>query len=280
MSALAAVPSHRDEVSFDRPWSEEVVAVDELRIDRTYQRGDKADLVNEIGRGYDLTLAGYIVVSRRKNGSLYVVDGQQRTLGARKGGESEVLARVFEGLTVEEEASLYDALNRTKPLNSHEKFKGRHAARNPQALDIYDIVHSLGGSIMGVDGYSMETIAAVSALEIVYGQGGKWGLTTTLSVIKSGLGELTRNTTPSGFLKAVHMAISRHSDELDQQRLAKRIAETGLLALKQKAVAYASRNADAGGYYIALLDAYNYKLAERRRISPIFRYNARQIEDE
>lgn len=280
MSAVAAVPPRHEEVCFDRPWTEEVVLVDQLRIDRTYQRDDKPDLVNRIGNGFDLTLARYIDVSRRKNDALYVIDGQQRTLGARKAGETEMLARVFEGLTLEEEAHLYDALNHTQPLNSHEKFKGAYGARRPDAIAIYNIVHSFDGSIMGIDGYSMQTIAAVSALQSVYQQGGDWGLTTTLSVIKEAFGEITRNTTPSGFLKAVHMAISRHSEEIDQPRLAKRISETGLLALKQRAVAFASRNADAGGYYIALLDAYNHKLTVRRRLTPIFRYNGRPSEDE
>jgi hypothetical protein len=258
------------EISFDRPWSEEVVDSDTLRIDRSYQRDVKTSLVNEIGQRFDLALAGFIVVSRRSDGTLYVIDGQQRVMGARKAGEKELLARVFAGLMIEEEAEMYDALNETKPLSAPEKFKGAHRAGRPDAVAIYNIVHSFGASIMGIDGYNMNSIAAISALRRVFSQGGEWGLTTTLSIIRRAFGEISRQTCPSSLVKSVYMTVSRHPG-IDESRLARRLGETGLLALKQRAIAFATRNADASSYYVAILDAYNHKLREEKRLNPVFR---------
>lgn len=73
------------------------------------------------------------------------------------------------------------------------------------------------------------------------------------------------------------MTISRHED-VDRQRLAKRIGATGILALRQRASAFTSRAPDASGFYIAILDSYNHKLRESHRLSPVFR--SIQTEDE
>jgi ribosomal protein L29 len=258
------------DVEFNRPWSEEVLPLDALRIDRHYQRETKTTLVNTIAAAYDLALAGFIVVNRRKNGHLYVIDGQQRKAGAEKAGEQEILARVFEELDTKTEAQYYDKLNDTKPQLTHERFKAAYAAGDPQTHRIYQIVHSFGATIYGVDGKGEDAITAIAALRWIYSQGGERGLSRTLSIIRRAFEEIHRETTPAAFLKSVFYAIDRH-EEIDDGRLAHRIQETGMIALKQQAMAFATRSADATGYYVALLDTYNHRLSERKRLSPIFR---------
>lgn len=279
MGAATVLDLETVEVEFDRPWSEEVLPLNALRIDRTYQRDVKTTLVNTIGAAWDLALAGYIVVSRRTSGRLYVIDGQQRTAGARKAGETEVLARVFDGLDIRTEAQYYDKLNDTQPQNTHERFKAAYAAGDPTVAAIYKIVHSFGASIMGVDGKGDDSIAAIAALTSVFKQGHEWGLTRTLNTIQMAFGEVSRTTTPSGFIKAVFYVIDRHED-IDDQRLARRINETGTTVLKQRAIAFTARSADATGYYMALLEAYNHRLSERKKLNPIFRRAAQEAEGE
>lgn len=257
-------------LEFDRPWSEEVVSVDSLRVDHTYQRDPKVSLINSIAAAYDLALAGYIVVNRRASGALYVIDGQQRYLGAKKAGEPEVLARVFNGLDRKTEAQYYDRLNDTKPQQVHERFKAALVAGDPATTRIYAIVHSFGSSVYGVDGTGDDAIAAVGTLRWIYDQGGELGLSRTLSVIRRAFDDLTRATTNMGFLKSVFYVVDRH-ERIDDGRLARRIQATGLIALKQRALGITARSADATGYYIAVLDTYNYKLPASKRETPVFR---------
>lgn len=267
------------EVDFDRPWSEEVLPLIALRIDRKYQRDVKNTLVNTIGAAFDLALAGYIVVSRRKSGALYVIDGQQRMMGARKAGETEILARVFDGLDLKTEAQYYDKLNDTQPQNTHERFKAAYVAGDPDVHAIYNIVHSFGAAIYGIDGKGDDTIAAIAALRSVFKQGNEWGLTSTLATIRLAFDEVSRTTTPSGFLKAIFYFIDRH-DGIDQQRLAKRISETGIIVLKQRAIAFTTNAADATGYYIALVEAYNHRLSEQKKLNPVFKRTVQEEDPE
>lgn len=263
------------DIEFNRPWSEEVLPLDALRIDRHYQRDTKTTLVNTIGAAFDIALAGFIVVNRRKSGHLFVIDGQQRMAGARKAGEVEILARVFEGLDTKTEAQYYDKLNDTQPQTPHERFKAAYAAGDPQVHSIYSIVHSFGATIYGVDGKGDDAIAAVAALRWLFNQGGDIGLSRTLSIIRRAFDEVSRTTTPAAFLKSVYFVVDRH-EEIDDGRLARRIQDTGMIALKQRAMAFASRSADATGFYVALIDAYNHKLTERKRLNPVFRRAMRE----
>lgn len=265
------------DIDFDRPWSEEVLSLDALRIDRHYQRDVKTTLVNTIGAAFDLALAGFIVVNRRNSGHLYIIDGQQRAAGARKAGETEVLARVFDGLDTKTEAQYYDKLNDTQPQLPHERFKAAYAAGDPQAHQIYSIVHSFGATIYGVDGKGEEALKAIAALRWIFSQGGELGLSRTLSIIRRAFDEISRTTTQAAFLKAVFYALDRH-DDIDEGRLARRIQETGILALTQHAMAVATHSANAIGFYVALLDTYNHRLSERRRLNPVFRRPMRETE--
>lgn len=266
------------EIEFFRPWSEEVLPLIALRIDRTYQRDTKS-IVNTIAAAYDMALAGYIVVSRRNDGGLWIIDGQQRAAGARKAGETEMLARVFEGLDVQTEAQYHDTLNNTQPQTTHERFKAAYVAGDPAVLSIYNIVHSFGASIYGVDGKGDDTLASIAALRWVFKQGHEWGLTKTLNTIRQAFDEVSRTTTSGGFLKAVFLVVDRH-EGIDDARLAKRIRETGILALKQRAIAFTSNAADATGYYLALLDAYNHRLGEQKKLNPVFRRRVDEPQDQ
>lgn len=276
MSETATLDVDMD-IEFERPWSEEVLPLDALRIDRHYQRDPKTTLINTIAAAFDIALAGFIVVNRRNSGHLYVIDGQQRVQGARKAGEQEVLARVFEGLDRKTEAQYYDKLNDTEPQLPHERFKAAFAAGDPQTHHIHQIVHSFGATIYGVDGKNEDSIKAIAGLQWIFRQGDEVGLARTLSIIRRAFDEVSRTTTPVAFLKSVYFAVDRH-EEIDEGRLAQRIQETGLVALKQRATAYAQQTPNATGYYMALLDTYNHRLNERKRLNPVFRRVMREGE--
>ena len=98
----------------------ELVKLGSLQIP-SYQRDLKrsSELVRD---GFDVRLFEVITVSRRSDGTLWIVDGQQRVTGLRNRYEKTegkdtakdalILARVFEGLTVEQEVYMFVNLNK------------------------------------------------------------------------------------------------------------------------------------------------------------------------
>ncbi|HSV08554.1 MAG TPA: DUF6551 family protein [Candidatus Binatus sp.] len=264
--SVITLPSIMEEKS----WDEEVIACAECRVDETYQRRRVNSLVQEIGLHYNLVLAGYIVVNRRADGWLYIIDGQQRWLGAKKAAEPEMLARVFEGLTVDEEAEMYTALNNTKPLSALDKFKGDVAAGKPDAVTIHDIVVSFGAGIRGTDGFGRNNLNGIGALKEIHERGGEHDLKAVLTFIKVTLGEISKDTAPGAFLTATHWVLSRHR-EINVNRLSTRIRRAGLIAVTQAAMAIGHRSVTPTSYYIALLGEYNHGLPKANKIDPILR---------
>lgn len=104
----------------------------------------------------------------------------------------------------------------------------------------------------------------------IYNHGGDVELRATLDVVREAFGVVCRDTTHSNFLRGVHMMVSRHM-EIDRARLAKRIREQGLVAIRTRAAAIDRGSASARGFYLVLVDEYNLRLAPERRIDPKLR---------
>lgn len=250
-----------EQLELERPWEEVVVTVAELNVDRSYQRQPREDLVGRIARNYDLVLAGYITVNRRADGSLWIVDGQQRWMGARKAGEREMFAMVVDGLTPEEEAAYYTALNRgRRALTSIEIFRSAFRCHDPSAVEIVEVVYDLGGSIAGISG-SRETIQAVSALESVHGRGGRRMLVAVLEIIRDSFGGLNRTTCQSQIIMALFNVLTTHP-ELDRARLTKKLEAIGDKNLRQRAgaIGAAFGSVNEYTYYLAICQTYNHGL--------------------
>jgi hypothetical protein len=117
----------------------------DLNIDPYYQRDLSRELVEKIKRNWDAAGAGYIVVNRRQNGSLYIVNGQHRVaarmeLAVEAGDESggEIVSQVFNGLTQQQEAQLRLIGNTKRTDTSQERFRAQVAAgdRSPSRFRI------------------------------------------------------------------------------------------------------------------------------------------------
>ncbi|KUR80794.1 hypothetical protein AQZ49_01835 [Novosphingobium sp. FSW06-99] len=105
-------------------------SVDELSVDPSYQRSidnpTSRALIKKIAREWDWSLFQLLVVSRRPDGELYVVDGQHRLEAARLRGDLRDLpCSVYDFRLVSHEADAFVALNQQrKPLTRLDLFKG------------------------------------------------------------------------------------------------------------------------------------------------------------
>lgn len=118
---------------------------------------------------FDAHLLGVITVSRRADGSLWVIDGQHRCWVLQQLGKSVALAAIYSGLTRQQEAIFYNRLNveRVTP-NRWNQFGARASGGDPRVLAIVDLAAGCGFRV-GTADRSAHSIAATSMLEKVYG---------------------------------------------------------------------------------------------------------------
>ena len=130
----------------------DALAVDELFVDYSYQRAADKRRARALAAGWDRRLAGVVEVSDRGAGSsprYAVIDGQHRVLAARLLGRGQapvmVVATVHEGLTVADEARLFDRLNRERRRTSTwDHWRARKSAGDDGVVAIESVVAQVG----------------------------------------------------------------------------------------------------------------------------------------
>jgi hypothetical protein len=246
----------------------EVVQIDDLHIDPSYQRDLSRDLVERIKAAWRDAAAGAIVVSRRVSGDLYIVNGQHRTAAAAEIGRTEVLAQVIDGLSREEEAALRLLGNTSRADSAQERFRAQVAAGNVESIAIQEIAREFDTRI-NPSPDQRSGINTVAAVEDLYRWDGKGlMLTAVFEVVRDAFGHIGGKAASSSTLKAVGWFMDKHRHEIDRRRFVDRIAAEGVDALDRKA---RSHKAAVGGalwmnYYRAMVEAYNVRLTERQRL--------------
>ncbi len=117
----------------------EWVAVERLSVDPTYQRATDGPHSRKVIFGmvkcWDWALCQPLVVSRREDGSLFILDGQHRHAGAVERGDIRHLPCVIlSGCDGKDEAGTFVALNtKRQKLSQADIFNGMLAASDPVA---------------------------------------------------------------------------------------------------------------------------------------------------
>jgi len=132
------------------PPSLEQVPLDRLQVDPTYQRATDSPaskmLIVGMVKAWDWSLCQPIVVSRRADGTLWVLDGQHRVAGARARGDIPFLPCVLlSSLDTQAEAKTFVGLNtRRQRLTQGQIFHGQLAAGDPTARLVQDMLDQAG----------------------------------------------------------------------------------------------------------------------------------------
>lgn len=245
----------------------EALAIDDLHTG-TYQRVLSMDKVSEMVQdGYDMAVAGAILVNRRKNGKLYIINGQHRAAAAQRIGETHILAQVLDGLTEKEEAAMRVQANVVKTERVLERFRARQIAEDPVVLDIIRIVHKLGGKITYSQGDKF-SLLAVSTLETVYKIDGTGALLEdTLRTINAAYEELTSHTANTDTMRGIAYLI-QNTPTLDKKRMIDKLNQLGHNVMMQRMRAF--KNALGGSTWLnysrSIVEAYNERLSDKNRI--------------
>jgi hypothetical protein len=131
------------------PPSPQFAGVDRLRVDDSYQRsiegGASQKLIVKIAENWDWRLCLPLLVSRR-NGELYVIDGQHRLEAARiRGDIAHMPVVVFDFDDPKAEAELFIAANRARrPMQALDDFHAAVVAGDAKVARIANAVTAAG----------------------------------------------------------------------------------------------------------------------------------------
>jgi hypothetical protein len=161
-----------------------VVRADEVGVDYEYQRTLNEKWARKIGEDYDEGLAGLPVISVRKDGTMWWIDGQHRAKGLCLvgRGDQQLSVEVMTGLTVAEEAKRFHQLNDGRiGVRAYDKYKSRRCAQLPIALEIDALLKKSG--LRAAASPARRAVAAVVALEQIHVK--KGNLAETLHVVRA-----------------------------------------------------------------------------------------------
>lgn len=196
-----------------------------LSVDPDLQRGQDARRVAKIEAEFDEGALGVITVSQRGTGTLHVVDGQHRVAAARlaRGEDFKMPARVFTGLSTEEEARLFRLLNNTAKPTAVDLFRIRVLEGDPVAVEIDRILGKHGWRIylQTADGF----FAATAAAERVY-RADPEAVEHAISTVTRAWGK-DRSGADGRIFEGIGMLFARYGDLLDQQDLVDRLSRSG-----------------------------------------------------
>ena len=148
-----------------------------------YQR-DRQTNADGIARNFQMELFDAILVGERADGSLWVVDGQQRTLACREHGVTRIPARVFKSRGKSHEAEVFlRASYGRKQLKPVDDFRAALADNDVAACECKRICAMLAISIIGIDVPAREPkLACISGLLLVYSKFKSMALTRSLRI--------------------------------------------------------------------------------------------------
>ncbi len=234
-------------------------------VDHRFQRDLEMSRAEAMALAYDSTLFGVPVVSKRPDGSYFIIDGQHRIAANIKHGLGDVpvMMEVHEGLSEEEEAELFHRLNKTrKGVRALSQFKTRIFYKEPIAKDIEATLKRVGCKV--TTSPQQNGVMAVTAIEAAYHKG-------TLERVMKALASWLDGD-PSAFDGKLISAVSAFfmaCTDADPEHLASRLeyyAPKKLMALlRRESQITASSRAEAAR--LVLIDIYNRRTVRTKRVA-------------
>jgi hypothetical protein len=142
---------------------------EEFSIDPRVQRQLNEPRVEAMAHDFRPDSMGLVTASRRADGQTYLLDGAHRVAAARRaqymGG---IATRLFENLTLTEEAGLFLSLNNTKPVQAIDRFKVRVTLGDRIAANINTVLKAYNLHVDYSAAMNPNSVSAIVTLEKVY----------------------------------------------------------------------------------------------------------------
>lgn len=175
--------------------SVEMLPIESLIVDRKFQREEDTQRQRKMAAEWEWLACGNICVNLRtdENGNnVYsVIDGQQRLGAIRLQGYKEAPCRVYVELNEQQEAMLFELLNKSKKPGYNDLFKSRLSRGEPVAKAINMAVEQVNYHLDPERKHSSAShkdshfyIGTMKELENIYQQGGVLAIMDTLKLVK------------------------------------------------------------------------------------------------
>lgn len=243
------------------------IKLKDLRVDMSYQRIPEKKRVQDIANNWDDMKANLVHVSRRSDG-FYVIDGNHTRLACEKTGRTEILCRVHEGLTREDEARLFSELNsKSKKPTFSELLKARAAAGYELEKSYLELLDKAGIDYVLTSGAHGCVLKCHAALMSIYRKTPYSEMFRALMIAKEAANN-REEFYQSGFFPGLCLIVVNHT-ELDEKRLIDRVRKTTSSQVMEIADKH-KRGSAIGGqgqtkyYYEAYVDVYNKGLKKNK----------------
>lgn len=208
--------------------------------------------------------AGVIMVSRRHkspkhpHGCLAVIDGHHRVVTAIKKGMADLPALVWDGLSIQQEASLYAAFGSVLRQSPMQVFRARLVAGDGRALSVQQVIND-AGFVLGFGSIKKapERLANVAMLERFYQRYGPQHLYNTLRMVDD-LFPSEKRRTRDYVIHAVALLLKYYPD-FDRERLLSHVNEEGFLSISSQGngIAHTHNLALYHGFGESIIATYN-----------------------
>jgi hypothetical protein len=267
VAAVVTQPSLQDQL-FDQMPAREWLPIAELLASLNERDGHQRPLnkahAAKIAAEFDMKSVGHLLVNRRANGRLWLIDGQHRAEAMRIKGFDLAPCDLYEGLTPAEEAEAWVKRNSgSLSAVAFDAFRGK-MQYDAVAQEIERVVRASGffipEQVRGAWG-NPRAISSVATLREIYEEGGAAVLADVLTTIRKAWPE-DRRARQAEMLMGMHIFLAVYRKRLNRERVDRRLMETPHDELLRKA------NALRGLYStklnsliaLALVEVYNYKV--------------------
>ncbi len=249
----------------------QMILASEIRVDHSYQRKLNDRDVKDIATNFNWDDFGVLYVSKRSDGSYWILDGQHRLAALRMLDllDSLVPCYIYEGMTLGDEARRFAGLNMDRsPVRPIYGFNALVTGEQVEANAIEKVVDRVGFEVWNGRGKAGDgEISAVVALRTVYRAGGDAELEEVLAVIKAAWGD-DHDGIQADVILGVQTFLRRYKDQVSKTRLLKALADCKPGALQSEGRAmYRARFCDMRtGVARAIVAEYNRKLKSQNRL--------------
>lgn len=239
------------------------LAPNEIKADPDYQRDLDQRRVDAMAKDFQPNLIGVPPVSKRTDGSYWVIDGQHRikVLIAVGKGDVPISVEAHEGLSQCEEAQMFLRLNQgRKAIKAINRFKTRLVAEDPVAIDIKAILKKVGCRI--TTGKQKGGVSAIEAVEFAYY---KANLESTMRALFAWL-DGDPDAFDNGLIRGVSIFFAACVDA-DPVYLARKLQEQSPMKIRSRMKREAQQHdskADAAKF--VLIDVYNKRTPASKRV--------------
>lgn len=244
------------------PYRFEVVPVEELEVDSTYQR-PLTSFWKTVNDNFNPALVGTLIVSEKSTGKKNVIDGQTRLVAMREQGLTAAPCLIYERLTRQQEARLFsDLQTKRRAMRSYDRFRAQMVAKEPMALEISRIAKAAGFEL-GVEEIPGQTLKAIAALEKAYRIAPEH-LEDVLDIIRDTWGTANPDATSAAIVTGLSTFV-RQQERLDRDRLVSRLKDvTPKLILNRAAAIREGATTGSGGKATSVATAIMQEYMRRR----------------